>query len=90
MLRKRNRRREGWGESKRGTGQREHRHAWEQKWEKTKRGGTEGGIAHQTCRGGERNKERGEGKKERQKRRIFQETRKARVKDQNEREKGGD
>lgn len=26
------------------TGQKEHRHAWEGEWEKTKRGGTEGGL----------------------------------------------
>lgn len=44
MLRRRNRRREGWEKSKRVTGQREHRHAWEGKWERTKRGGTEEGL----------------------------------------------
>lgn len=44
MLRKRNRRKGGWEKSKRVTGQREHPHAWEGKWEKTKRGGTEGGL----------------------------------------------
>lgn len=65
MLRKRNRRREGWGKSKRVTGQREHWHAWRGKWEKTKIGGTGGGGLHITHRVEEKEiKRRERGKKE--------------------------
>lgn len=77
MLRRRNRRREGWEKSKRVTGQREHRHAWEGKWERTKRRGTEEGlhIRHAEEETEIKRRERGGEKKKRQIHRIFQERR---------------
>lgn len=74
MLRRRNRRREGWEKSKRVTGQREHRHAWEGEWERTKSGGTGRGlhIRHAEEETEIKRRERG-GNKKRQIHRIFQE-----------------
>lgn len=58
----------------------DHQHAGEGKWEKTKRGGT-----HQTCRGRNGNEKTREGRV----RRNTGFSRKARVKDQNDKEEGG-
>lgn len=68
------------------TGQREHPRAWEGKWEKTKRGGTEGGLH---IRHAEEETEIKRREREKRDTQDFPGTRKAKVKDQNDRGKEG-